>query len=234
VLADLQDSPIEAELAVLDNHSGDDLEPLRKEFPKVSFYSSSKNRGFGGGHNWLAAKTKAPWICLLNPDITLTQRSSLAGLLKSVEAAQAVVAGPLLVTAKGKPQWWDHGELLGWKAVIANNAGHAYWKLRRQPGRVAWVSGAALLVRRDWFERVGGFDERYFLYKEEEDLCLQIRRQGGVVWYDPSIQMRHIGSVVAHKSEFMAQSQAYYFVKNFSPTWVRRGFDWLYQRLLGG
>ena len=70
---------------------------------------------------------------------------------------------------------------------------------RDAPADAAWVSGAACLVARHAFDAVGGFDPGFFLYKEEEDLFLRIRRAGGRVRYLPSVRVRHDGAATASR-----------------------------------
>ena len=112
------------------------------------------------------------------------------------------VAGPKLLTADGSPQPYDHGRLHGPRAAIALKGGHSYWRATDVRQEVAWVSGAAMLVERAAFVAIGGFDEKLFLYKEDEDLCLRLREAGGLVVYEPGVAVRHHGSVVAdpHRS----------------------------------
>ena len=90
------------------------------------------------------------------------------------------------------------------------------------------MSGAVFLIRNDAWQAVGGFDERYFLYKEEEDLCLQLRRKGWSIYYNAEIVVRHIGSVVASKSVHMERSQKYFIDKNFNGAhrFFLRLFSW--------
>jgi GT2 family glycosyltransferase len=79
----------------------------------------------------------------------------------------------------------------------------------------AWVCAAVFLVRKESFDRLGGFDENFFLYKEEEDLCLRLLAEGGRVIYDPSIAVLHHGGVVAKKSQYMRASADYFLKKHF-------------------
>ena len=71
------------------------------------------------------------------------------------------------------------------------------------------------MIRKKLFDKIGGFDEKFFLYKEEEDLCLRIRKKGGHIWYDPGITALHYGSVVAKKSDHMQKSAIYFLEKHF-------------------
>jgi GT2 family glycosyltransferase len=126
------------------------------------------------------------------------------------------VIGPRLITPKGTTQWWDHGELQGLRAWIALNAGHSYWHKQTTLTNVAWVSGAVFLIRKNLFDELGGFDEHFFLYKEEEELCWRLRAKGRKVFYDPTITVFHHGGVVAKKSEHMQKSVDYFLQKHFS------------------
>jgi GT2 family glycosyltransferase len=232
VLAALAETPATARVVVLDNASGDDLGDLAERFAgQVEFLAAERNLGFGGGHNRLAADGDTPLLCFLNPDVVIERRDVFARLLSVLEDDRVAAAGPLLRTPDGAQQRFDHGELRGVRARIANGAGHAHWAPRSARAEVAWVSGAFLLVRRAAFDAVGGFDEGFFLYKEEEDLCLRIRRAGGRVIYVPDAEATHVGSVVAGRDpQQLADSMARYVAKHLSGR-RRRLLDVLYRNV---
>ena len=233
VLAALEQTPVSSSVLVLDNASGDDLSDLAAEFAgRVEFHAAERNLGFGGGQNLLAARGDSRLLCCLNPDVVLDHGDVFTTLLSAFDDRRVVVAGPLLRTVSGAPQRWDHGELHGLRARVANGAGHAHWRPRTAPTDAAWVSGAFLLARRDAFAAAGGFDEGYFLYKEEEDLCLRIRRAGGRVRYVPDAQATHVGSVVAGRDpEHLAASTERYMARNFPSQRRRRLLELLYTRV---
>lgn len=212
LLTALAATPVSSRIAVLDNGSSDDLSEIEREFAgAVDFHASAENLGFGGGQNLLAARNASPLICCVNPDVVADRADVFTRLLAALDDPAVTVAGPRLLTPAGEPQRWDHGELHGLRAAIANGAGHAHWRPRDEPADVAWVSGAFLLVRRAAFDAAGGFDAGFFLYKEEEDLCLRIRRAGGRVRYVPGAQARHVGGVVARRDPaLLAASDARY------------------------
>jgi N-acetylglucosaminyl-diphospho-decaprenol L-rhamnosyltransferase len=230
LLAALGETPVSSAVAVLDNGSSDDLTEIAAEFAgAVEFHGLAQNRGFGAGHNALAARNTSPLICLVNPDVVAQQRDVFARLLDALADPDVAVAGPLLRTPAGEPQRFDHGELHGLRARIANEAGHAHWRPRAERADVAWVSGAFLLVRRAAFEAAGGFDEGFFLYKEEEDLCLRIRQHGWRVRYCPDAEARHVGSVVAQRDPaHLDASVERYRAKHF-PGLRQRAFDAVYR-----
>ncbi|MCW2991205.1 MAG: family 2 glycosyl transferase [Solirubrobacterales bacterium] len=232
VLAALGETPVSSRVAVLDNASSDDLTGIAADFGgAVDVISGTENLGFGGGQNLLAARHASPLICCVNPDVVAEQRDVFARLLTAFEDPAVAVAGPLLRTPSGEPQRFDHGELRGWRARIANGAGHAHWQPRAERAEAAWVSGAFLLVRRSAFAEAGGFDEGFFLYKEEEDLCLRIRHAGGRVLYCPDAEARHVGSVVAHRDPaHLDASVARYQAKHY-PGARRRLLDAVYRNV---
>lgn len=214
---------------VLDNASGDDLAPIAEAFPSVTVLHAERNAGFGAGHNRLAREHGAELLCLVNPDVVVDRGDVLDLLRAELEDPRVAVAGPRLRTPDGAPQRFDHGELRGVRAFVAARAGHAYWRPRDEPADVAWVSGAFMVVRRSAFEAVGGFDEDFFLYKEEEDLCLRIRRQGGRIRYVPQAEARHVGGVVAGRDPALLAASTERFRTKHARHW--RWWDPLYRHV---
>jgi N-acetylglucosaminyl-diphospho-decaprenol L-rhamnosyltransferase len=162
------------------------------------------NLGFGRGVNLGAAAGDAPWILLLNPD-TGAEPGALTRLVDIADGQEGVgVLAPSLVHLDGSPQIGG-GRFTGWPRELArvSGAGRRLRALRaRSRGEFrgershdlidrGWVSGAAMLVRRDAFEAVGGFDERFFLYYEDEDLCRRIRARGWRVAVTPEVCVEH-------------------------------------------
>ncbi len=218
-------------IAILDNASGDVVDDIPSLFPDCDMrvFTVEENHGFGAGHNFLAQKICARHRLLLNPDTVFIQKDTIQRLLRTIACRpQCAVVGPQLVQENGLQQPWDHGVLHGMRARMAQFLGRSHW--RREEGIVpaAWVSGAVFVIRDDAWRAVGGFDERFFLYKEEEDLCLQLRRKGWSIYYNAEIVVRHIGSVVASKSVHMERSQKYFIDKNFNGAhrFFLRLFSW--------
>jgi N-acetylglucosaminyl-diphospho-decaprenol L-rhamnosyltransferase len=232
VVADVERSGLRYELNLLDNASGDDLEDFGRRLEACRTFNSPRNLGFGAGHNLLAAETEAPYLLILNPDVEFSAPGSTRRLLDVIAGGEKVVAvGPKLVTPAGSAQPYDHGRLRGPRAQIALRGGHSYWRATDVRQEVAWVSGAAMIVAREAFARVGGFDEKLFLYKEDEDLCLGLRRDGGRVIYEPAVSVRHLGSIVADRQDGLAAASAYFFDKHFPRPRSRRVFAAAHQWL---
>lgn len=229
VLAALAQTGVSARVLVYDNGSGDDLSGLERRFAgEVGFVMGPENLGFGAAQNRLAALSDARLLCCVNPDVTVDRRDVFARLLTAFADERVAVAGPRLVTPDGATQRWDHGELRGLRARVANGAGHAHWRERPAPAEAAWVSGAFLMVRREAFAAVGGFDEDFFLYKEEEDLCLRIRRAGGRVLYVPTAEVTHVGGVVAGRDPELLRASTERFAAKHHPGLRRRLLEAVY------
>jgi GT2 family glycosyltransferase len=191
---------------VLDNASGDDLTDIAAEHAgHADFEVAERNLGFGAGHNRLAARHDASVLVLLNPDAELTEPDTIARL-RAALAPDVGAVGPQLRGADGAVEQWDHGELHGLRARLARAAGHSHARERHQRADVAWISGACAVVSRRWFDAVGGFDEAFFLYKEEEDLFLRMRREGARVVYEPSVRVLHHVSAAGARGDHLEAS----------------------------
>ena len=220
------------EINLLDNASGEDLDDLAARVLNCRAFASPTNLGFGGGHNFLAGTTDAQYLLILNPDVEFLLPDTVRRLLDPVASVERVkAAGPKLLTTEGCVQPYDHGRLHGLRAEIALKGGHSYWRETGTRQEVAWVSGAAMLVERAAFVAIGGFDEKLFLYKEDEDLCLRLRDAGWQVIYEPGAAVRHHGSVVADQHQELAVASNYYFAKHFRDQRSRRAFAAVHRSL---
>lgn len=224
-----------------DPREKDSLAQLRVEFPTLQVVESSVNKGFGGGANLGAARAQSPILGFLNPDL-VWQEPILSDLRESfLSQPRLGIAGPKLLTEKGVAEPWSHGpEPTLWEVLKNNLPLHP----RQEPLRDAqkaseekdWVSGAALFIRANLFGKLGGFDERFFLYFEDVDLCWRARELGFQVKLFSQLSIIHKGgksqaSPEEQKKHFY-RSQALYFQKHFSRAsyfflrllrWLRHG-----------
>jgi len=218
---DLKNAKFSYHINVLDNASDDDLSELEYLYKneKISFYYSDKNLGFGNGNNFLSKKIVADYLLFINPDIRLIEKNTIGRLYEKIQKNEKVkVIGPQLITINNKVQKWDHGDYKGLKAWVMNNIGSSFYTERNTDSEVAWISGAFFLIENKVFKKIGKFDKNFFLYKEEEDLCLRIREANMKILYHPNVKVLHHGSVVASKNDFMKASIDYYIKKNFEGT----------------
>jgi GT2 family glycosyltransferase len=180
-----------AQIVVADNGSRDgSLALLRAHHPDVRVLELGRNHGFAGGANRGVAATAAPWICVLNSDATPAP-DWLATLTAAPRDPQTWALGSVLVSARtGRIE--SAGDQY-------DPAGFAYKLLRdqplsrlpREPYRVFAAPGAAPVFRRDVFERLGGYEERFFLYYEDVDLAFRALLAGYHALMVPSARVVH-------------------------------------------
>lgn len=231
------------EILVVDNASVDgSAEMVQANFPRVRLLRSARNLGFGQAINRAVLEARASTLCFLNPDTQLISTANLEHMRASVDELQAALVGFRLVDSEGSWQLsvgpeaslaadWLRGMLQ--RRLDAGDARLAHRldrALGTRPRVVPWVSGAAMVVRRSAFERVGGFDPRFFLYFEDIDLCLRLRRYVGPVYYDPRITVRHEGGASAATSPGPAakayrESQLLFWAKH-QGRWASRSVGW--------
>jgi len=218
ILTDLKGSSLTFEITILDNASGDNLDYLQQSFPDIplSIYYSTTNLGFGAGHNWLSQKSKSSYLLLLNPDLALIQSGTISRLLASLKEAGATAIGPrLLRPARRTVIPVSHPAHIAMKQQIWDHGAYTFggFKPHHTRTEAPWVSGAVFLVERTAFEAVNGFDESYFMYFEDVDLCQRLRVRGHVVIYDPAIEVLHYGGASAKRGSKYAKQISTSFVR---------------------
>jgi N-acetylglucosaminyl-diphospho-decaprenol L-rhamnosyltransferase len=218
-------------VTVVDNASPDDSVETVADLP-VDLVRSPRNGGFSYGCNLGAARGSSPFILFLNPDARMSG-DSLAGLLAVLRAEPGTaLVGPRIVDDEGELAWSlrrfpRHRSTFG-QALFAHHVfPRAPWadELIRdtaayeQACTPEWLSGACMLVRRDAFEEIGGFDERFFLYCEDADLCRRLWDAGHAVRFEPGAEVGHVGGASSEAGEtqpIAARSRVIYARKHMS------------------
>jgi len=206
---------------VVDNASSDGSPRTIEGLPRVRVVLNAENRGFGAAANQAAAMTDAPLLWLLNPDC-LVEPGAVTRLETVLEAhPDCAIAAPQLLNADGSIQASARGAPTAWTGLFGRHgllakmfpdSAMANRNLRAgelsasgaESAVVDWVMGAAMLVRRDAFRAAGGFDERYFLYWEDADLCRRLSHRGLTTRYVPGARVWHPGGVSAGTSRAFA------------------------------
>ncbi|MFT4541364.1 MAG: GT2 family glycosyltransferase [Planctomycetota bacterium] len=207
----------QVEAIVVDNASSDDsAELVRAKHPGCVLLALEANMGFSVAVNRGVARAHGELILLLNPDASLpngsleemlavmTQRPELAALGVRQQDQNgffqlAVGPGPSLIAELGRKLIQgrlDRGSRLTARMVE---------RFLSQPVEVPWVAASCLLVKREWFDRIDGFDEEFFLFFEDIDFCLRLREAGGRVLYDPRITIVHRRGASAKKASELAE-----------------------------
>ncbi len=202
---------IALKVAVVENDSGDAArlrEAIDARFSEFAqLVVSPHNGGFGAGNNLgvrtlIAEGSKAQYFHFLNPD-TVVRPGAVLELARFLAAhPRAGAAGSRFEHADGTP-WpvafrfptalgeFEGGACVGLISKLLKEHVVAL-ELGDRPEQVDWLSGASIMAKREVLETVGGFDEAYFLYFEETDLCLRMKAAGWEIWYVPESCVMHI------------------------------------------
>jgi GT2 family glycosyltransferase len=204
----LRDHPAARPMAVhvVDNASRDGTaEMVAREFPDVTLTANSENLGFSAANNIAIRAGEAPYVLALNPDTRVTEGAleRLCTLLD--ERSEIGICGPRLELEDGS---FDHAAKRSFPTPISALGHFTGIGRRRGGGRLAEyratelapdiagpvdaVNGAFMLIRRSALDEVGLFDEGYWMYMEDLDLCYRFKQHGWVVWYEPSATVIHV------------------------------------------
>lgn len=192
LLADLAALPGEPHELLLTLNHPDEPTPRLPDGVPVTIIRPDRPRGFGANHNEAFRHSSGAYFCVLNPDTRLLD-DPFPTLIASLERDPNLgVVAPLVVDSQGKVQ----DSVRRFPTPIALLRRHLL-----HPGRCDgsdWVAGICMLFRREVYHRIGGFDERYFLYLEDADLCLRLRRAGYGVRCEPQSVIRHDAQRSSH------------------------------------
>ena len=234
----------ESEVCVVDNASADNsLEILRRDFPWVKTLSNPKNLGFGAGINRGVQNTSGRFILWLNPDTEILD-SGITPVMRDMDLRPETgitglqILNPdrsLQLSARSFPSY--ETALFSRYSLLTRLFPGNPWSTRylktdwdhESAREVDWVSGSVLLHKRKVWEDLGGLDERFFMYCEDVDFCLQAKARGWKVLYDPRSRVVHsIGGssrkisrqmlIEHHKSmgRYYAKNYTHHFFKDFA------------------
>jgi N-acetylglucosaminyl-diphospho-decaprenol L-rhamnosyltransferase len=226
------------QVVVVDNGSSDgSAAAVARSWPAVTVLDPGANLGYARAANLGIAASDAPVVAVCNSDIEVRAGAAGAVLNRLATEDDLGAVGPMVrntngtiyPSARSMPRLRDavgHGLLgLVWPT---NPFTRRYRQLDVDPSRrrdVDWVSGATVWLRRDALTTVGGWDERYFMYAEDVDLCWQLRQRGWRVGYEPGAVVTHVQGVSTAKHPYRMIAEHYRSLYRFaSKRWrgVRR------------
>lgn len=233
---------------IVANNATDDRTPatLWASDPSVTVLEMSHNLGYGGAVNEALRQidADAPWILVVNPDIEFHD-SALETLITAASHNESIgMVGPMILTPTNET--YPSARRL---PSLRTGIGHAIfgriwprnpWTLHYvsdlsvSARQADWISGSCMLIRRSAFERVGGFDQKYFMYFEDVDLGARMAEAGYTVRYEPSAVVSHVGGHstksssrlmirVHHQSAYVylaSQYRGWYFAPLRAVLWV--------------
>ena len=232
------------EILLVDNASRDgSLELVRHRYPTVRVFPQQENLGFSAANNLAAANAGGETLLLLNADAWL-EPGALEVLAKHLEERPEVgLVAPRLCYPNGRLQfsWSPARGVLGETLQKMRNRFEerhlVHGSLARIVARTAgrpWFTAACVLIRADAWRSVGGFDESFFMYFEDVDLCVRLEDAGWRLAYEPRAVVRHAGGVARRTvdQDLYRPSQLRYYQLH-RPAWEVRFLEMHLRRRFG-
>jgi GT2 family glycosyltransferase len=231
------------EILVVDNKSGDRSADYLSERAKIDdilhFIPNKYNVGFSRASNLGALRARGKYLLFLNPDTKFLQ-GDLRSLIdfyddKDIDSRVGVIGvkilnpdGTLQLSSRSFPtlarQFYESYFLYRiFKKTRVFGSYFMSWWDHKEERKVDWLAGSFIFIKRDVFMKAGMFDEDYFMYSEDSDLCLQLYRKGFKNYYFPYFIIEHIDRAVASRNMAAREagiwtSRRLYFIKNYSRT----------------
>jgi len=228
-------APFPTTITVVDNASKDGTaDHVRQKYPSVKVIDSGGNLGFAKANNIGIRATQSDYVLLLNPD-TVAPPGAIQTLVRGLAShPEAAIAGARLLNERGFPEmsWGD--AITPWSETRQMIFSRLYLrkirfivrrmdKLSRHARPVDWVSGAAMVIRRPDLEAVGLLDERYFMYNEDVDLCVEMKKRGRLTLYIAGAELLHHRGRSAPKNpelERLRQMSHVAYYEKHLPRWT--------------
>ena len=219
VVSHRQNALVNQAVADLRRHCGDGIRIIITEnvpdsipfrlYGTIDIINNARPKGFGANHNAAFTRCTSPYFCILNPDIRISH-DPFPRLVEALVRAGAAVAGPLVRDPSGRVEdsarrFPTPGILL--RKVFASRALPDY-PTDHGVVEVDWLAGMSMLFRAQAYREVSGFDESYFLYYEDVDICRRIRAAGHRVVYQPASEVIHDARRASRRDPALAWQHA--------------------------
>ncbi len=225
---------IKAEIIIADNNSTDEsLSMVRQYFPDLILIANSENLGFSKAYNQAVKKAKGEYICILNPDTVVQESTFVSCLIKAKTLPELGIMGVQLIDGRGNFLPESKRNLPTPKVSFLKFFGKRFSNIapyyadhikNDEEGAVSILAGAFMLVKKEVYQKTGGFDERYFMYGEDIDFSYSVSQLG--------YQNYYLGteSVVHFKGESTTKNKVYrerfygamklFYKKYFKHSWL--------------
>lgn len=219
----------EMEVIIVDNDSQDaSVSAIREEIKKKKFenmqvIANSSNSGFGAGCNVGAKASKGEFIIFLNNDTLVKDKGLLKMAQYAKEHPEVAILGGQLRNFDGSLQASTGKFYTLWYALLLLLGGQRFGVLDKSPSaieKVDWVKGGLLMIRRDVFEELKGFDEKIFMYTEDMELCYRSHLAGKEVYFYPDVRVLHKDQGSSSKTFAIVniyKNLLYFYKKHRSP-----------------
>ena len=247
------------EIIVVDNASSDGTVDMIKKmsFPKVSFFENEKNIGFARACNIAIMESRGDYILLLNPDMLIIEQcfKKMISLLNSHPKIGVVGCKLVNINKTIQKSYFKKFPTLFTElkeGMLIDNIYNKFFDGKYNVNgkiEVAWLIGGCMMLKKDILKKLHGFDEQYFMYGEDVDLCFRIHRLGLKIFYLPEIKMLHYHGASSKKqtdrffATLMQKESTYIFMRDnygiitallYRIVWIVSGLYRLIVLVIGG
>ncbi len=214
-------SGLSKEIIVIDNNSQDDsASVIREKYPHVKLIGNNKNIGFAAANNQALSLCAGRYLFFINPDARIRSHSIKEFIAYMEKHPEIGLSGCRIINPDNSHQWSVSDHYPG--------ARHTTTELRELSGSIACVLGAGMLAPAGLIKKVGGFDEDFFLYGEDQDLCIRIRKLGHEIGYYDNFTIAHIGGHSERNTDFSVilkrkiSAEYLFYKKHYHPDTIRK------------
>ncbi|MCX6796594.1 MAG: glycosyltransferase family 2 protein [Candidatus Falkowbacteria bacterium] len=208
------------EIILINNYPrGNDYSFLKNKYKddnNIKIYKSA-NKGFGAANNLGTKKARGKFLLFLNSD-TIISDNSLEKMINYLKKNNNIgIIGPLFYTVKGKLQKHFCGDFQNLKSLIFSRKEEKEINLNQEFNSCQMTTGAAMMIEKKFFEKLGGFDEKFFMYFEDEDLCRRALKSGKINGILTTAKITHLegkSSNITNRKKMYYRSQNYYWRKH--------------------
>jgi len=210
------------EILLVDNNSNDNsVDIVRKHYPDIQIIENKNNLGFAEGNNIGIQKANGEILAFVNPDVILDP-DWLNNLVTKLQSSNKIggVVGKIFYMGEKYPK---DAIFCTWSKIDPFTATPYNFTNNEPASKVDYLSGAAMLVKKEIIDTVGLIDSNYFLYFEETDLCARIIRAGYDLMYVPTAKAWHVVSPSSSSDKkiyFMERNRFRFAVKNFDSSYI--------------
>lgn len=207
---------IDLEIIMVDNNSKDDsVRKVKEKYSQIKIIKNKEDVGFGRACNQGTKIAKADILFFLTPDTIIINDQFFNKAINAFKEPLVGVVGFKIFSLENKRQLWTHGQ---------------------KKNDIIWVSGAALMIRKSVFKKVNGFDEKFFLYFEDRDLCQRVIKNGYKIKLLNEKIIHSGGTSFSDKKEqkkYYYQSQSYFWQKHYGliASLLLRLIRWPYKKI---
>ncbi len=233
---------IDGEIIVIDNNSSDDSCQMMKQlFPNIKLIENKENIGFPKGNNIGVAKAKGEYICILNPDTVVAEDTFQKLLTKSYELSIGIIGCKLIdgtgnflpESKRGIPTPWVAFTKIFGLYKFSNIFGKYYAQhlTQNQSGKVDILVGAFMMMKRELYNEIGGFDENCFMYSDDIDLSYMVLKKDKYNYYfHETVVIHYKGESTIRDEKYMKRFQEamqFFYRKHFKKSFVFDFFMWI-------